>query len=75
MTLSDPLCAACRLPRRLRSMNLARSYSAMMPCIWSNRSYSGLLPSDLFKKTTSTFVRRHSSKSLRQRLALSSEVQ
>src|SRR5271165_6329664 len=43
MTFTEPLCAACRLPRRLRSMNLARSYSAMMPCIWSNRSSSGLL--------------------------------
>src|SRR5208283_5378750 len=43
MTFREPLCAVCRLPRRLRSMNLARSYSAMMPCIWSNRSSSGLL--------------------------------
>jgi len=29
MTFSEPFCAAWRLPRRLRSMNLARSYSAI----------------------------------------------
>src|SRR5271157_2178596 len=47
MTFREPLCAACRLPRRLRSMNLARSYSAIMPCIWSNRSSSGPVNSNL----------------------------
>jgi hypothetical protein len=63
ITLSEPLWAACFLPRRLRSMILARSYSATMPCTWSRRSSSGLWPRGRFKNTTSTPRRRHSSSS------------
>ena len=52
--IDRPAVAACRLPRRCRSMILARSYSAIMPCTCSSRSSSGLWPKARFKKMTST---------------------
>jgi len=73
ITLSEPLWAACFLPRRLRSMILARSYSATMPCTWSRKSSSGLWPRGRFKNTTSTLCRRHSSRlEARRRIGLRS---
>jgi hypothetical protein len=35
ITFSDPRCAVCFFPRRMRSMSFARSYSETMPCTWS----------------------------------------
>ena len=43
--------------------NLARSYSAIIPCTCRRRSSSGLRPSSRFKKMTSTPNRRNSSTS------------
>ena len=62
-TFRDGTLAACRFPRRARSMILARSYSAIMPCTCKSSSSSGVSPSSRFKKTTSTPPRRNSSMS------------
>src|ERR1700712_1495612 len=48
-------------PRRLRSRILARSYSAITPCICSSRSSSAVPLMARFRNTTSVSARRNSS--------------
>jgi hypothetical protein len=60
-TLTEPACAACRLPRRWRSRILARSSSASIPWTCSRHSSSGVCPHSRFRNITSTPARGNAS--------------